>query len=245
MSQGHSTAAQGSRGSPARCRLADASSQCCVQPGSRRRTAGGADGTISPAASAGEGMSTRNRPSRRATAEEPELSLPHWHLCDTPALGARMTGRCAWRYEQRGATRPHSQLLRRTSQLTTVRAAAPSATLPPPTPLPSGSRLLVARAPARASLRLTRFPGWAGGLMARRGAVRWAVGRLFERCTSRVSRGSLDTVVTVRQSVQPVCRVGLPLITERAARTRLSGTLLGSLDYITRPDLHAGTLSAD
>ena len=147
-------------------------------------------------------MSLRNRPSRRATAEEPELSLPHWHLCDTlqPALGARMTGRCAWRYEQRGATRPHSQLLRRTSQLTTVRAAAPSSTtLPPPTPLPSGSRLLVARAPARASLRLTRFPGWAGGLMARRGAVRWAVGRLFERCTSRVSRGSLDTVVSAAE----------------------------------------------
>jgi len=177
---------------------------------SQAAAAGGADGTISPAASAGEGMSLRNRPSRRATAEEPELSLPHWHLCDTlqPALGARMTGRCAWRYEQRGATRPHSQLLRRTSQLTTVRAAAPSSTtLPPPTPLPSGSRLLVARAPARASLRLTRFPGWAGGLMARRGAVRWAVGRLFERCTSRVSRGSLDTVVSVRQRVCSPCAV--------------------------------------
>ena len=183
--------------------------------------AGGADGTISPAASAVEGVSLRNRPSRRATAEEPELSLPHWHLCDTlqPALGARMTGRCAWRYEQRGATRPHSQLLRRTSQLTTVRAAAASSTtLPPPTPLPSGSRLLVARAPARASLRLTRFP-WAGGLMTRRGAARWAMGRLFERCTSRVSRGSRGDSRAVYSPWAWPCavrRVGHPLRGPRA-----------------------------
>ena len=155
--------------------------------------AGGADGTISPAASAVEGVSLRNRPSRRATAEEPELSLPHWHLCDTlqPALGARMTGRCAWRYEQRGATRPHSQLPRRRSQLTTVRAAAPSSTtLPPPTPLPSGSAVgrtrTRPRLPAAHPISLGRWLDDA----ARRGAVGNGapVRAMYVSSVSRVTR---------------------------------------------------------
>ena len=65
----------------------------CVQPGSRR--VAGADGTNGPATSAGAGVCpVQNRPSRRATAEDPELALPHWHT--PPPLqrtaGARREG---------------------------------------------------------------------------------------------------------------------------------------------------------
>eukprot|EP00964_Phaeocystis_antarctica_P089209 scaffold56850_cov69-Phaeocystis_antarctica.AAC.1 len=65
----------------------------CVQPGSRR--VAGADGTNGPATSAGAGVCpVQNRPSRRATAEDSELALPHWHT--PPPLqrtaGARREG---------------------------------------------------------------------------------------------------------------------------------------------------------
>ena len=105
----------------------------CVQPGSRR--VAGADGTNGPATSAGAGVCpVQNRPSRRATAEDPELALPHWHTL--PPLqrtaGARVAG-CAWRWwTARRHPAARLQLPRHRWPLSTVRAGARRAS-----PLPS------------------------------------------------------------------------------------------------------------
>ena len=88
-----SAGAQGTRGTTTRCTRRCTVPMRCVQPGSRR--VAGADGTNGPATSAGAGVCpVQNRPSRRATAEDPELALPHWH---TPpplhrTVGARREG---------------------------------------------------------------------------------------------------------------------------------------------------------
>ena len=196
MSPCPSTAAQGTRGSPVRCRLANASSQC-MQPGGRHRR-------HRPDNKPGCERGCRRFPSgiARRAERRPRIPSSHrligTHLCDLtlqPALGARMTGRCAWRWwTARGATRPRSQLPRRRLQLAMVRAGAPSSTTPLPTPNPPPATLLVAPAPARLPA-VHRFAGWAGGLMAQRGAARRAVWRLFKLCThlechraSRVAR---------------------------------------------------------
>ena len=164
-----------------------------------------------------------------------------------------MTGRCAWRWwTARGATRPRSQLPRRRLQLAMVRAGAPSSTTPLPTPNPPPATLLVAPAPARLPA-VHRFAGWAGGLMARRGAARRAVWRLFKLCThlechialeaargrARGARGCMGVVVRSLED-SAVCRelvrrvvvqrvwseaCGRPaLLLRRTARTRLFGT---------------------
>ena len=98
----------------------------CVEAGGRRdRGAGPAarlHGTNASAVSAGAGGGPlRNRPSRRATAEEPALA-PHWH----PLLPLqRADGRPARAAVVGSATpraRPQPQLPRHTPPLTTVRA---------------------------------------------------------------------------------------------------------------------------
>jgi hypothetical protein len=172
-----------------------------------------------------------------------------------------MTGRCAWRWwTARGATRPRSQLPRRRLQLAMVRAGAPSSTTPLPTPNPPPATLLVAPAPARLPA-VHRFAGWAGGLMAQRGAARRAVWRLFKLCKHlechphraragrargarawAVARGEARAVwrrlcrelvrrVVVQRVWSEAC--GRPaLLLYTTARTRLFGTFLGSLDKI-------------
>lgn len=106
LSPCHSTAARVTRGPPDRCRLGHALGRCAAWRQAAAATVAGPaarlHGTNGPAVSAGTGGGPlRNRPSRRATAEEPALA-PHWHpllpLQRAAALGARVADRRARRW---------------------------------------------------------------------------------------------------------------------------------------------------
>ena len=189
MSPCHSTAAQGTRGSPVRCSMARASFQCgaCSQAAAAWPRAHGPAGRYDRAGCEGGCMRLPRleTPWRRAAAEQPESTL-------APAAAAALPGR---RRSARAARRVRvavvdsaapparapscSQLASAAVQLaflTTVRAPArPSCTSPPclpPSTLPSGSAdrtLTPARLPAAHGL-----PGWAGGFTARCGVARRA-----------------------------------------------------------------------
>ena len=149
----------------------------CVQPGSRR--VAGADGTNGPATSAGAGVCpVQNRPSRRATAEDPELALPHWHT--PPPLqrtaGARREGGRLRVAVVDSATPPGRPTAAATAQVAVEHGARRRAPSKPP-PLPAAQHV---------SSR--RFPDWAGGLSELRCTELRAVWHLYELRISRTSR---------------------------------------------------------
>ena len=113
----------------------------CVQPGSRR--VAGADGTNGPATSAGAGVCpVQNRPSRRATAEDPELALPHWHT--PPPLqrtaGARREGGRLRVAVVDSATPPGRPTAAATAQVAVEHGARRRAPSKPP-PLPAAQHV--------------------------------------------------------------------------------------------------------
>ena len=199
----------------------------CVQPGSRR--VAGADGTNGPATSAGAGVCpVQNRPSRRATAEDPELALPHWHT--PPPLqrtaGARREGGRLRVAVVDSATPPGRPTAAATAQVAVEHGARRRAPSKPP-PLPAAQHV---------SSR--RFPDWAGGLSELRGTELRAVWHLYELRISRTSR---------RRECESACGAHYPARPRHAAH-RLSAfqvphvlAPLAYFDNVCDPPLLPGT----